>query len=73
MQFTENLFEAHNAKCQNQNVLTHKLVDPVPLNISLIDLDKIHAEIQTNRQSFLEIDMISLFHSQNHSLLSIFV
>ena len=54
MEFTENLFEAHNAKCQSQNVLTHKLVDPVPLNISLIDLDKIHAEILTNRQSFLD-------------------
>ena len=54
LQFTENLFEAHNAKCQSQNVLTHKLVDPVPLNSSLIDLDKVQSEILTNRQSFLD-------------------
>ena len=31
MQFTESLFEAHNAKCQSQNVLIHKLVNPVPV------------------------------------------
>ena len=37
------------------NVLNHKLVDPVPVNNSLNDLEKIHAEVLTNRQIYFDI------------------